>query len=135
MTVTLIRDVDTFKELAGSDNYNLVMFSAPWCTPCKKVYPMFEELSSSFSTLGFYKVDIEDCDTGIVEIASVSALPTFILYKSGQIVEQVVGANMDKITALIDSIDQTTTTCDNINENQCIENQCIENQCIENQCI
>jgi hypothetical protein len=42
---------------------------------------------------------------------------------------------MDKITALIDSIDQTTTTCDNINENQCIENQCIENQCIENQCI
>lgn len=106
MTVTLIRDIDKFKELIDSDHYNLVMVSASWCAPCKKVYPMFEELSLSFSTLGFYKVDIEDCDAGIVEIASVTALPTFILYKSGSAVEQVVGANMDKITALVESITQ-----------------------------
>jgi thioredoxin 1 len=106
MTVTLIRDVDTFKELIGSDHYNLVMFSTSWCAPCKKVYPMFEELSLSFSTLGFYKVDIEDCDAGIVDIASVTALPTFILYKSGSAIEQVVGANMDKIIALVESIIQ-----------------------------
>ena len=69
MTVTQIHNVDTFKELVASDHYNLVMFSAPWCGPCKKVYPLFEELSLSFSTLGFYKVDIEDCDTKIVEFA------------------------------------------------------------------
>jgi thioredoxin 1 len=106
MTVTRIHNVDTFKELVASDHYNLVMFSAPWCGPCKKVYPLFEELSSSFSTLGFYKVDIEDCDAGIVEIASVTALPTFILYKSGCAVEQVVGGDMDKITALVGSITQ-----------------------------
>jgi thioredoxin 1 len=121
MTVTLIRDVDTFKELVNSDHYNLVMFSAQWCMPCKKVYPLFEELSLSFSTLGFYKVDIEDCDVEIVKIASVTALPTFIIYKSGSVVEQVVGASMDKITAFVESIAQSTTiTCDNINENQCI---------------
>jgi thiol-disulfide isomerase/thioredoxin len=102
MTVTLIHNVDTFKELIGSDNYNLIMFSAQWCAPCKKVYPLFQELASSFSTLGFYKVDIEDCDAGIVEIASVTALPTFILYKSGSAVDQVVGGDIDKITALVE---------------------------------
>ena len=109
MTVAQIHNVDTFKELIGSDNYNLFMFSAQWCGPCKKVYPLFEELSLSqppLSTLGFYKVDIEDCDAGIVEIASVTALPTFILYKSGSAVEQVVGGNIDKITALVESITQ-----------------------------
>jgi len=109
MTIALIHNVDTFKELIGSDKYNLFMFSAKWCAPCKKVYPLFEELSLSqppLSTLGFYKVDIEDCDAGIVEIASVTALPTFILYKSGSAVEQVVGGNIDKITALVESITQ-----------------------------
>jgi thiol-disulfide isomerase/thioredoxin len=106
MTVTLIHNVDTFRELIGSDNYNLFMFSAKWCVPCKKVFPLFQELASSLSTLGFYKVDIEDCDTGIAEIASVSALPTFILYKSGIAVKQVVGGDMEKITALVESITQ-----------------------------
>jgi thioredoxin 1 len=122
MTVTLIHDLDTFNKVIDSDNYNLVMFSAPWCGPCKKVYPLFEELSSSFSTLGFYKVEIKAGDAGIEKLASVTTLPTFIIYKSGEVVEQVVGANMDKITAFVESIDQTTTkiTCDNINENQCI---------------
>jgi thioredoxin 1 len=79
------------------------MFSVKWCGPCKNVFPLFEELASSFTTLGFYKVGIEDCDTGIVEIASISALPTFILYKSGSAVEQVVGGDIDKITALINN--------------------------------
>jgi thioredoxin 1 len=106
MTVTLIRDVDTFNKIIGSDNYNLVMFSAPWCNPCKKAYPLFDELSSSFSTLGFYKVEIEAGDAGIEKLASVTALPTFIIYKSGNVVEQVVGANMDDLTAYIESITQ-----------------------------
>jgi thiol-disulfide isomerase/thioredoxin len=105
MTVTLIHNVDTFRELKGSDNYNLFMFSAQWCAPCKKVFPLFQELALSqppLSTLGFYKVDIEDCDVGIAEIASVTALPTFILYKSGSAVKQVVGGDKDEITALVE---------------------------------
>ena len=102
--ITLIHDVEVFKELINSDKYNLFMFCAPWCGPCKKVFPLFEELSLSFSTLGFYKVDIEDCDTKIVEFASVTVLPTFILYKSGCVVEKVEGGNIDKITTLLESI-------------------------------
>ena len=104
--ITLIHDVKTFKELINTDKYNLFMFSAPWCGPCKKVFPIFEELSLSFPTLGFYKVDIEDCETKIVEIASVTVLPTFILYKSGCVIEQIEGGNIDKITTLLKSITQ-----------------------------
>jgi thioredoxin 1 len=67
--ITLIDDLEAFKELINRDKYNLFMFSASWCGPCKKVFPLFEKLSLSYSTLGFYKVDIEDCDTKIVEFA------------------------------------------------------------------
>jgi thioredoxin 1 len=104
--ITIIHDAETFKEIINSDKYNLFMFSAPWCGPCKKVFPLFEELSLSYSTVGFYKVDIEDCDTEIEKNVSVKVLPTFILYKSGSVVRQVEGANMDNITTLLESITQ-----------------------------
>jgi len=104
--IKLIHDVKTFKELINSDKYNLFMFSAPWCCPCKKVFPLFEEKSLSYSTVGFYKVDIEDCETKIVEIVSVTVLPTFILYKLGCVVEKVEGGNIDNITTLLESITQ-----------------------------
>lgn len=104
--ITIIHDAETFKEIINSDKYNLFMFSAPWCGPCKKIFPLFEELSLSYSTVGFYKVDIEDCDTEIEKNVSVKVLPTFILYKSGSVVRQVEGANMDNITTLLESITQ-----------------------------
>lgn len=104
--ITQIHDIKTFIELMNSDEYNLFMFSAPWCGPCKSVFPLFEKLSLSFSTLGFYKVDIEDCETKIVEIASVTVLPTFILYKSGCVIEKIEGGKIDKITTLLKSITQ-----------------------------
>jgi thioredoxin 1 len=104
--ITIIHDAETFKEIINSDKYNLFMFSAPWCGPCKKVFPLFEELSLSYSTVGFYKVDIEDCDTEIEKNVSVKVLPTFILYKSGSVVRQVEGADMDNINTLLESITQ-----------------------------
>ena len=80
------------------------MFSAPWCGPCNNVFPLFEKLSLSFSTIGFYKVDIEDCDTQIEDFVSVKVLPTFILYKSGNHIKEFQGGDMDKITKYLESI-------------------------------
>lgn len=99
--ITIIHELEKFNEIINSDKYNLFMFSAPWCGPCKKVFPLFEELSLSYSTVGFYKVDIEDCDTEIEKNVSVKVLPTFILYKSGSVVGHVEGANMENIINLL----------------------------------
>ena len=102
--ITLIHKVETFKEIINSNKYNLFMFSAPWCSPCKNVFPLFEKLSLSFSTIGFYKVDIEDCDTQIVDFASVKVLPKFILYKSGSDIKEFQGGDIDKITKYLEYI-------------------------------
>lgn len=82
------------------------VFSVQWCVPCKKVFPLFEKLSLSYSTVRFYKVVIEDCDTEIVEFMPVTVLPTFILYKLGCVVEKVKGRNIDNITIFLKSITQ-----------------------------
>jgi thiol-disulfide isomerase/thioredoxin len=82
------------------------VFSVQWCVPCKKVFPLFEKLSLSYSTVRFYKVVIEDCDTEIVEFMPVTVLSTFILYKLGCVVEKVEGRNIDNITIFLKSITQ-----------------------------
>jgi thioredoxin 1 len=104
--ITLIHNFEKFKEIINSNKYNLFMFSAPWCGPCNNVFPLFEKLSLSFSTIGFYKVDIEDCDTQIEDFVSVKVLPTFILYKSGSHIKEFQGGDMDKITKNLESITQ-----------------------------
>jgi thiol-disulfide isomerase/thioredoxin len=83
-----------------------VQLCVPWCVPCKKVFSLFEKLSLSYSTVRFYKVVIEDCDTEIVEFMPVTVLPTFILYKLDCVVEKVEGRNIDNITTFLKSITQ-----------------------------
>lgn len=68
----------------------LVDFWAEWCTPCKMIAPIVEELSSEIPEVKFGKVDIEE-NQAVTQSLGITTIPTLVLYKEGKPVDQVVG--------------------------------------------
>ncbi len=89
------------EEVLKSDIPVLVDFWADWCVPCKMVAPILEEISDEYQ--GKLKVGKFNVDQG-TDVASkynVVSIPTMILFKSGEVTAQKVGAgSKDDIVAL-----------------------------------
>ena len=70
----------------------LVDFWAEWCGPCKMIAPILDELAEEYSgRVRIGKVNIEDQQNLAAEYG-VSAIPTLLLFRQGQVAEQLVGA-------------------------------------------
>lgn len=80
----------------------LVDFWAAWCAPCRAIAPHLEDLATKYAgqaIVGKLNVDEESQTAGALGIR---ALPTLLLFKNGQVAEQLVGAvSKDRIEALI----------------------------------
>jgi thioredoxin 1 len=69
----------------------LVDFWAEWCGPCKSMHPIFDRMSKKYRHIKFARVNVDKCQDIAMRFA-VQSIPTFIMFKNGQLVDRMVGA-------------------------------------------
>ena len=81
----------------------LVDFWAEWCGPCRRLAPTVDELANDYNgRVVVAKMNVDETPATPLRF-SIRGLPTLLLFKGGQLVEQVVGlADKTELKKLID---------------------------------
>jgi len=80
-----------FDSVVSSEKPTLVDFWADWCGPCKTMHPVFDSLSKKYPQIQFARVNV-DMNQNIAMRFGVQSIPTFIMFKSGRVLDQMMGA-------------------------------------------
>lgn len=83
----------------------LVDFWAPWCGPCRMLAPIIEQVAEEYGDKAkVCKINTDQARESAIEFG-ISAIPTLILFKGGQVQKKWVGLTSKKdITEAIDKL-------------------------------
>jgi thioredoxin 1 len=90
--VTQVSDASFDGDILKSNVPVLVDFWAPWCGPCRSVAPIVDELANQYAgKLKVAKVNVDE-STEVAMRYQITSIPTFIVFKNGQVADRALGA-------------------------------------------
>ena len=83
----------TFKEFSqkiGEEKPMIIEYGALWCSPCRALEPVLEELSKETTKAKFYKIDV-DKEPELTRKFDIMSVPTIIIFKKGKEILRING--------------------------------------------
>ena len=82
---------ENFNRERTNNDLLLVDFWAEWCGPCKSMHPIFTRMAKKYKHVRFARVNVDNAQD-IASKYGVQSIPTFIMFKNGEIANTMVGA-------------------------------------------
>ncbi|MFN4076019.1 MAG: thioredoxin family protein [Cloacibacterium sp.] len=79
---------DTLQQIVAEQDLVVVQYGASWCGNCRIMKPKFKKLAAENENIPFYYVDAEKFPESR-KLAKVDNLPTFAIFKKGELFNQV----------------------------------------------
>lgn len=100
-----VTDKEFEGEVLQADGPVMVDFWAEWCGPCKAMSPLVDELSGELADkLKVVKVNIDESPEAPTKFG-VRGIPTFMIFKGGQVVDtRVGGMSKSQLSEWVDSV-------------------------------
>ncbi len=91
------------QEVLGSDKPVLVDFWAEWCAPCRMLSPAIEAVAGEYAGRAKVgKVNVDE-NQSVTSRYNIRSIPTLLVFKNGEIKEQIVGTtSKDNLAKLLD---------------------------------
>ena len=88
-------------EVLRADRLVIVDFWASWCTPCRMLAPILEEIAAEHPDLKVYKINVDEAQD-IAEKYGVMSLPILIFFENGEAVDESIGlVSKEQIISLL----------------------------------
>jgi thioredoxin 1 len=78
-------------------------FTATWCGPCKRIYPLLENLSNEYPNVAFFKIDIDKL-SDVASYFQIQSVPSFKFIFNNRIVASFAGADAQKLSQTIKNL-------------------------------
>merc|ERR1712243_176474 len=86
MFPTKVKHVHTeeeFDEIVKNNKHVIAKYSASWCGPCRKIAPVYIELSNEVENVVFLHIDVDKAKT-LSSREGIQAMPTFHFFLDGE---------------------------------------------------
>ena len=82
---------ETFdSEVLKADRLVIVAFWATWCTPCRMLTPILEELAEEHPEIKVCKINVDEAQD-IAERYGIMSLPILVFFENGEIMDESIG--------------------------------------------